>query len=203
MNLPFVPSGGAINPADHPPASVNVFERIPYCVKMTKSGNSEQRAVHFCWLMHLVGDIHQPLHCTAMFTEQFPAGDRGGNLALVRIGRGKKNLHSFWDGLLGEKISLAEVGGTAVKIDEMMNADPMLIESDIANHRTPEEWAHEGLATAQKHVYLEGRLLVAHASSAEVPTVPDDYAPNAGKIARICIAKAAVRLTTLVGQSVE
>ena len=39
-----------------------------------------QRAVHLCWLMHLVGDAHQPLHSTAIFVpEVLPGGCRGGN----------------------------------------------------------------------------------------------------------------------------
>jgi len=30
------------------------------------------------WLFHLIGDIHQPLHSTALFsTKLFPEGDRG------------------------------------------------------------------------------------------------------------------------------
>jgi len=45
------------------------------------------------WVIHLVGDIHQPLH--AGFK-----GDKGGNLYQVRaFGRGT-NLHSLWDGVL-------------------------------------------------------------------------------------------------------
>ena len=31
------------------------------------------------WLMHLVGDVHQPLHCVTRFTQTEPNGDRGGN----------------------------------------------------------------------------------------------------------------------------
>lgn len=37
------------------------------------------RAAHLSWLIHLVGDIHQPLHCATLFSSQFrpPEGDRG------------------------------------------------------------------------------------------------------------------------------
>ena len=52
------------------------------------------KAILLCWLFHLVGDIHQPLHCSAMFTPRlFSEGDRGGNSIKV----GKYNLHSTWD----------------------------------------------------------------------------------------------------------
>lgn len=32
------------------------------------------------YLLHLVGDLHQPLHCTTYVSAYFPNGDMGGNL---------------------------------------------------------------------------------------------------------------------------
>lgn len=53
----------------------------------------EQRLTALKWVVHLVGDVHQPLH--AGFK-----GDKGGNLYQVQaFGRGT-NLHSLWDGAL-------------------------------------------------------------------------------------------------------
>jgi hypothetical protein len=51
----------------------------------------------FClrWLIHVVGDVHQPLHCTQRVNAQFPRGDLGGNLCLIN--RTEKNLHALWD----------------------------------------------------------------------------------------------------------
>jgi hypothetical protein len=40
--------------------------------------------------VHLVADIHQPLHVGRY-------RDRGGNTIEVRIGRKKTNLHAYWD----------------------------------------------------------------------------------------------------------
>lgn len=52
------------------------------------------RAVALCWLLHLSGDIHQPLHSGALISNTlFPTGDRGGNAIPTRNG----NLHSEWD----------------------------------------------------------------------------------------------------------
>ena len=31
------------------------------------------------FLLHLVGDIHQPLHSTSMYNSTFKKGDMGGN----------------------------------------------------------------------------------------------------------------------------
>eukprot|EP00239_Pterosperma_sp_CCMP1384_P000533 CAMPEP_0197852656 /NCGR_PEP_ID=MMETSP1438-20131217/21161_1 /TAXON_ID=1461541 /ORGANISM="Pterosperma sp., Strain CCMP1384" /LENGTH=424 /DNA_ID=CAMNT_0043466813 /DNA_START=125 /DNA_END=1399 /DNA_ORIENTATION=+ len=56
-------------------------------------------------LVHIVGDIHQPLHCIDRFSHLFPNGDKGGNLVHVNSSIGEMNLHEFWDrgaGLLGD-----------------------------------------------------------------------------------------------------
>lgn len=54
----------------------------------------EERAVQLAWILHQVGDIHQPVHTSARITDQSPEGDRGANdFALA----GRSNLHSFWD----------------------------------------------------------------------------------------------------------
>ena len=60
--------------------------------------SAEQQVYTLPWLLHLAGDIHQPLHVLQRFTQDFPRGDRGGNA--VRLG-GTSNLHSYWDSRLG------------------------------------------------------------------------------------------------------
>ena len=37
------------------------------------------KSIALRWIIHFVGDMHQPLHDTNMFNEDFPNGDRGGN----------------------------------------------------------------------------------------------------------------------------
>lgn len=62
--------------------------------------DKEKIAMALKELFHLVGDIHQPLHCGY-------AEDKGGNTVSVTYGD-SKNLHSLWDsGLInGENIGL-------------------------------------------------------------------------------------------------
>lgn len=49
-------------------------------------------------LMHVVGDVHQPLHNATLVTKDFPKGDKGGNLFLVQFQkRTKTDMHSLWD----------------------------------------------------------------------------------------------------------
>jgi hypothetical protein len=78
-----------------------------------------ERALALSWVLHLVGDAHQPLHAVALFTDaRFVTGDRGGNDILARdLGP----LHRVWDDLLGVDLtpealraSLLQLGGVQV-----------------------------------------------------------------------------------------
>lgn len=59
-----------------------------------KGGDPKARAEALAQVMHIVGDIHQPLHAADRH-------DRGGNavrIALLKEQGGPPNLHAFWDG---------------------------------------------------------------------------------------------------------
>ena len=54
------------------------------------------------FLIHFVGDIHQPLHCLARIDDNYQAGDKGGNLFPVPNHYSADNLHSVWDSVMYE-----------------------------------------------------------------------------------------------------
>src|SRR5262245_45358577 len=83
-----------------------------------KTAADEDRAIALCWLLHLTGDVHQPLHCGSLFTEKLlPKGDAGGNAIGFRFGKSKtpERLHTYWDGLLGvtSEREIGEIKDTA------------------------------------------------------------------------------------------
>jgi len=49
--------------------------------------------------MHLVGDIHQPLHTTSRYTDDLPNGDYNANKFPIKFGDDPylTNLHALWD----------------------------------------------------------------------------------------------------------
>jgi len=51
----------------------NVLQAIEINLRVFKSASAskQEKAVALCWLIHLVGDIHQPLHTVSLFSEQF------------------------------------------------------------------------------------------------------------------------------------
>ncbi len=69
--------------------------------------DAADKAVVYCWLLHLGGDIHQPLHSTALYSvEQFPTGDQGGNDIPLTRGR---HLRALWDNLLGGRYRVRDL----------------------------------------------------------------------------------------------
>ena len=202
INLPYVPLQSDINPADHVPAAPNVVTQIPVCREKVRNASGEERAVYLCWLLHLVGDVHQPLHCTALFSGDFPTGDKGGNLSLVKVNGGRVKLHGFWDGLLGRSTSLSSIGGAVSEIEQMIQQAADLIAADLQNNKTAKSWAEEGLANTRKYVYLGGKLKPANDQNNpgddQIPAVPPDYASKARSVANLSAAKAGSRLLSLL-----
>jgi hypothetical protein len=78
----------------------NVIQAIAFNHQRLAHGTPGEQAVALCWLLHLLGDIHQPLHAVTAFSPHLlnpasqPNGDKGGNG--IRLATGG-NLHALWD----------------------------------------------------------------------------------------------------------
>lgn len=51
-------------------------------------------------LIHYLGDIHQPLHCSSRVDKNFPSGDKGGNLFPLPNHYTTDDLHAVWDSVI-------------------------------------------------------------------------------------------------------
>ena len=49
------------------------------------------------YMIHCVGDMHQPLHAAEMFNDQYRYGDYGGNSININYAGFPSELHLFWD----------------------------------------------------------------------------------------------------------
>src|SRR5262249_44927339 len=196
ITYPIVPAGSAVDAAAHePPAKQeNVVNQLAVCLEKIGSGSEEDQAVYLTWLFHLVGDIHQPLHCTAVYSERFPDGDRGGNLAFIRVGSRPTNLHAFWDGLLGTGTTAGDIGKDVLEIAKVMEEEADDIKEERAAHQSFESWGREGLELSRRVVYLNGELKVAAGRDDDAPEAPGGYAAGAGRTARVQVGKAGARL---------
>ena len=109
------------------------------------------------WMTHIVGDLHQPLHCVSDHTHE-EAGDAGGNLFKLGIGYPDNpdrmmNLHALWDS--GIELAIAaeswdKPGPEAVTERWMAAYAPS--ESDLGNMDVA-QWIAHGSKLALSSVY--------------------------------------------------
>lgn len=186
-------------PGKVPREKYNVVQAIAYCRETLKGkAGADVKAGAYCWLFHLVGDIHQPLHSTAIFSvDHFPKGDKGGNEILLTKG---KNLHSLWDNLLGRDSKMSSV---AKAVAELSDRERFGNVWDLSAQETdPIEWAKESHNLAEAVVYDD---LILNAVRNTPPgqkmtpvELPEEYFKAAGEQARKRVVAAGVRLGALL-----
>ncbi len=88
VNYPFDKKYGDEKPSKHG----DLIQGITTCVQVLKSTKAthEEKVFYLKMLVHLVGDLHQPLHVGR-------GEDKGGNDIQVRWFREGSNLHRVWD----------------------------------------------------------------------------------------------------------
>ncbi len=204
----YVPPYSNLKASDLPDSEPNVVTQISASLAKLKCGQPAERAIYLCWVLHLVGDIHQPLHCCSQMTELFPDGDQGGNLAMVRINGGMPvRLHFAWDGMLGDELEIGSILDTVAELQQFEKAHAASIAPAIERHRTSAGWAVESFDLAKTHVYLNGDLRPVHAEQpfdlALVPNLSDAYLQQAVPVARAGAVKAACRLASNVSANLR
>jgi hypothetical protein len=178
---------------DMQPEPQNVVERLQHFQASLADPNLEQsqRAIDLAWVLHLVGDIHQPLHCSARVTPAEPEGDRGGNLFKLDS---TFTLHGYWDNILSLSFPSNEnesedayIGRLAKSIMKRHS------KAKLAKKLKPgefESWAKDGYNTTKTKVYP---------SSLRRNQAPSNsYRKNALKISEPAIALAGYRLAEML-----
>ena len=97
-----LPSNLSRNTKSSPEHKYNVAQAYKMMLNEINDNKVDDKkmSLYLCWIFHIIGDIHQPLHSSALFnTDKFFTGDKGGNSVMIR--NINKSLHSYWDGLLG------------------------------------------------------------------------------------------------------
>ena len=153
---------------------------------------AQNRAVRLCWLFHLVGDLHQPLHAVALVNKDlFPGphhGDNGGNFVMIRVHAksAPSNLHAYWDNLPGFSKGWRD-GKDAGKLladvqrardeAELLTHNPAYAPeklTEFAAHHKYVEWAFESFQLAASTAYDDGKLkFVAQQKLRENPDLKD------------------------------
>lgn len=170
----------------------NVLYGIAQCQKTLSdtNANPEQRAVYLSYLIHLIGDMHQPLHCCSLFTDAYPDGDRGGNDFFVKPALHGIRLHGIWDGLLGTSMNPQTQWKYALKLDAEF---PRTDLPELFEHTTPLQWSLESRQLAIDKGYLHGDLKGGKDADSACP-LPAGYLAAAKAVAERQGALAGYRL---------
>jgi len=199
INLPVIAPGytGKIPTADATNAPWAITEVNHSLSTPLPTALDKARMTRF--LIHFVGDIHQPLHAVNYFSSKFVSGDEGGNLWHISDPQyHMPNLHEFWDSGIGiwstELVRPLDASSWdwLTKTADALLAENPASDPEIApllKEKNAMNWANESWALADTFVY----------TIPQAPTpVPAAYYPKAQKICRRQVAVGGYRLALLL-----
>lgn len=188
VDTPFTEDGTSLEAIPDPNAATQI---AAFRATLASANPDPLKSYDLVWLLHLVGDVHQPLHATSRFTTQDPHGDAGGNAVKICVGQNcKASLHSLWDDLLGTSSKPADAAAAGKKL-KAPNAQ-------LAKITSEQKWVDESFVLAQSKAY------VAPIKDDNGPfTVTAAYQRLARKTASERVALAGVRLANLLNQELK
>lgn len=138
-------------------------ELVDILSEFSRAGSSENPGVQVAWIVHLVGDVHQPLHCSGRITND-PVekdGDHGGNEFCLEPGCRDNirllSLHWFWDCTLSRNFARARGEGETAYVkrlaDDISRRHPESEFSSSVASMNFDVWAAESLEKAKREVY--------------------------------------------------
>ena len=138
-------------PQDSDDANMNVIQALKNSARVVrdKSAPNEKRSVHLCWILHLTGDSHQPLHAAALYTtHRFRGGDHGGNYIEFEH---RWDLHAFWDEQIStdESYKTLRVVATDLSENRKLQAAGKLAAATL----DPDKWIDESFQLAKQYGY--------------------------------------------------
>jgi hypothetical protein len=196
VDFPFPRPGDAtyagVNQQQAPASPpLNALQVIVEQTQALQAGPGANRAKALCWVEHLAGDLHQPLHCvTLLYDGEFtpPQGDRGGNSIMIHTS--DKELHAFWDNLVGKGMDVQKAADTG---DQIMRDFPRDQFTAAQLGAGPDAWADESNQVAKDIAY--GKILPANGPLVDhALTITPTYRTQAKAAARKRIALAGYRL---------
>ncbi|HEX2120357.1 MAG TPA: S1/P1 nuclease [Thermoanaerobaculia bacterium] len=121
-----------------------------------KTQPRDKRREAMIFVVHFVGDLHQPMHAAGGEVKDEKTGqvvpDRGGNLVKIRLLGVETNLHSAWDGLL------VDWGPTSVDdyVDYLVAYEMRGRSVEEIQRGTLEDWINESHYAAVHEAYAIG-----------------------------------------------
>lgn len=151
------------------------------------------RLMALTFLVHFVGDIHQPLH--AVERDQ----DQGGNKLKVDYGaRKNSNLHTIWDGLLADRAISTPPLGAAGILGEVTPAQRTEYAAGSLD-----DWGRESWQLAKDQVYGSVLPDVCGPTPKAAVKMDDATITRLVPVLRLQIAKGGIRLARLLDEALD
>jgi hypothetical protein len=201
--------GPAKAPASKGEADDCVVRKIEqFAVELAdRSLPASERTLALMYLLHFVGDVHQPLHAAER------QHDQGGNKVQIIVEGHEigSNLHSYWD-----TDAVRSLGSTPEAIAKRLT--PEISKEDVAdwiksqgNLSAPRQWAVESWAVAKSVAYdipNDTRLCKVRAYGqppidGRCHTLSEKYVSKAVEQTREQLKKAAVRLADVLNNALR
>ena len=184
----------AATPASAGPAKACVVDRIAAFqseLKTLPSGNPE-RVIALKFVLHFVGDIHQPLHAADQH-------DRGGNDTKVLFGRHAvgQPLHAFWDTDVVKRLGSAPTL-VARSLDQKLG-----VRCNAWMSGGPSDWALDSFEVAKDAAYHLGQATTEDRNGATVYRLSTEYQLKAVAVAGEQLEKAGCRLAFVLTQAFQ
>lgn len=185
-DTPFSPDHAHTEKAPKPSA----LTELPRLIKEISKEPDAAAAYDLPWIEHIVGDLHQPLHCVSRFVKSAGKGDAGGNLVFIAP---RGNLHGFWDGAAGIDTSDAYVTRYAA---DAVAQHPAPAHVD----QNPKHWIKQGVELAKTQVYTFGPD---NGTRDHPIRLADSYRDEARRVAQAQIALAGYRLAAVLNDRLK
>lgn len=196
IDTPFSPDQTPLpaTPAPNAQTQIGAFRAV-----LASAQPDELKSYDLAWLLHLVGDIHQPLHAVNRITKAEPRGDAGGNRVKL-FGNTASNLHSYWDDQPGFECKFCN--DKVQCANRAMVLGKSLAPAGVKDARNLDTavWVRESFELAKAKVYRDPI-----ATGAELSTiVPGSvYDTEAYKIALKRVALAGARLAQVLNEELK
>ena len=156
-----------------------------------------ERAVALCWLLHIGGDMHQPLHRGHRMDSGWLKTDRAGTIAYVRRpgSAAAMELHELWDAVFDPTgTGGGDEDGDVIRLHAALAARQAAFQP---SGQFP-QWITESESLARDRAY-QGPALAAATQPAAAPAMTPAYMAMLRSIAEQRIVAAGARLGATLG----
>ena len=129
-----------------------------YAMLSSAETNPAERALALSWLLHMIGDIHQPMHVSDRFSKEFPAGNAAGTqeYAMDPVSKKPIPLHLLWDSNIYRSTELDAVERAARELVKKYPRSALPELKDLEGPGDFEKWARESYDIAVDFAYGYG-----------------------------------------------